>query len=82
VPDVNDQFTHDPSLIGGTFFTQLLAVDIGQPGIPLVVSNARQLTLTATAVTNQHRCSYGWYSLPGAGVATHFIGGGMVLLLQ
>lgn len=82
IPDVNYMFPYDPSLIGGTFVTQMAAVDFGQ-AIPVVVSNGRSITLAATAVTNQHRCSYGWYTVPSTlGTATHFVGGGMVLQLQ
>ena len=39
--------------------------------------------MTGTAQVGSHRCSYAWYTLPSTtGVATHFIGGGMVMLLQ
>ena len=83
IPDVNFMFMHDASLVGGTFFTQLLAPDPGQAGVPAVVSNGRQTTLAAGTITNLHRCSYAFYAVPSTtGVGTHFVGGGMVMLLQ
>lgn len=83
VADVNLQFRWHPSLVGLTLYTQLAAVDVGQAPFPIAVSNGRQTTMSATSTTGSHRCSYGWYSMPSAtGTATHFVGGGMVMLLQ
>lgn len=83
VPEVSLGFDHDVSLIGATLYTQLAAPDPGRAPIPIALSNGRQTTMTGTAQVGSHRCSYAWYTLPSTtGVATHFIGGGMVMLLQ
>ncbi|MEZ5963366.1 MAG: hypothetical protein R3F56_05915 [Planctomycetota bacterium] len=82
VPDVNLQFPYVAALLGASLYSQLAAPDAGQSGIPVVVSNGRQLTIPSTPVP-AHRCSYGWYSTPSTtGVATQFIGGGLVMQLQ
>lgn len=83
VPDVNLQFPYVAGLLGATLYSQLVAPDAGQSPIPVVVSNGRQLTIPTTPVIGAHRCSYGWYTIPSTtGVATQFIGGGMVMQLQ
>ena len=81
VPVVNFLFPYDASLIGGTFVSQLLAVDSGY-AVPLVVSNGRQMTLTASIFPSPHRCSYAYVSPATNSTATHYVGGGMVMLLQ
>jgi hypothetical protein len=84
VPELSLGFTYSASLLGVTLFTQLAALDLGQGPIPVVLSNGRQTTMPATTTyLNSPRCSYGWTSLPTTtGSATHFVGGGMVMLLQ
>ena len=85
VPDIDIGFTHDASLQGAVFFSQLLALDAGQSPIPAVLSNGRQTTMAASpGFTNGHRCSYAWHTLPATAttVATVFVGGGLVMQLQ
>jgi hypothetical protein len=83
VNDVSLGFTYNPAYLGITLYSQLAALDPGLSPIPIALSNARVTTMPASPVTGSHRCSYAWLSLPSTtGNATHFIGGGMVMLLQ
>ena len=85
VPELDLGFAHDQSLAGGTFYSQLLAVDAGQGPVPLAVSNGVQPTMPVVATPSVHRCAYGWYNLNGAtglAISPPFVGGGMVMLLR
>ena len=86
IEDVGLGFTYNPSLIGATVYSQLAAFDAGQTPIPVVVSNGRATSIPGTPSAGvQHRCSYGWYSIPsttGFAASAHFTGGGIVMLLQ
>jgi hypothetical protein len=75
-------FLHSPSIVGGTFVTQLLAPDPGQPSIPVVVSNGRTATMPSDPSSLAHSCAYHWLSAPGPSAsAALFYGGGLVMEL-
>ena len=85
LPNLDLGFAHDASLAGASVYSQLLAIDLGQSPIPLVVSNGEQTSMPAVATPAVHRCAYGWYNLPnatGLAISPPFVGGGMVMLLQ
>jgi len=81
IPEVNMAFPFNNFLLGATFYSQLVTVDPTQ-AIPVAVSNGRQTTMPAAAAANL-RCSYGWNNYPNDLVTSaHFVGGGIVMLLQ
>lgn len=79
IPETSISFPHSPAFIGGALVTQMLALDLGQPVFPIVLSSGRQASFPndPTAAGSQE-CLYGWLSLP-ATEGTLFIGGGLVI---
>ncbi|MBI5853210.1 MAG: hypothetical protein HZB39_19555 [Planctomycetes bacterium] len=81
LPETSISFPHNAGFIGGTLVTQLLALDLGQPIIPIVLSSGRQAAFPADPTTaGGQECVYGWLSLP-ATEGTLFPGGGIVMQL-
>ena len=74
------QVPYNAGIQGGTLFTQCMALDVGQPGYPIVVSNGRQTTMPAAPVGGGTECLYQWSTLPTVtGSPTY--GGGIVAFL-
>lgn len=81
VQDTSLSFPHAPSLAGVSMVTQMLALDPGRPGIPLVLSNGRRSSMPADPATGAPQaCAFGWSFLPVTS-GTLFFGGGFVLQL-
>ncbi|MBK8976551.1 MAG: hypothetical protein IPM29_11595 [Planctomycetes bacterium] len=80
VQDTSLSFGYDAALAGATFVTQLLALDAGRPGIPVVLSNGRQSNMPADPTGSPQACAFGWCFLP-ENSGTLFFGGGFVLQL-
>lgn len=73
-------FPYSPVFTGVSLVTQLLALDGGQTGLPVVVSNGETTAMPNDPSGMSHACVYHWTSLPGD-TGTLFFGGGMVLRL-
>ena len=83
IPTISYGFPNNPAAVGAVLYSQLLALDASQTPLPIAISNGRQTTMPSASAAAPHRCSYAYTSLPSTtGIATHFIGGGMVMLLQ
>jgi hypothetical protein len=81
IPDLYFGFDHDINLEGASLYSQLLALDPGQAGAPVALSNASVVTIPSSPSSVSHRTLYAWYSLPGKGSHTLYFGGGMVIKL-
>jgi hypothetical protein len=80
LPEVSYSFPYDVSLQTGVLFSQLFALDAGQPGIPVVLSTARRSTMPSSTATTGHECMYHWATLPATS-GSNTIGGGAVAQL-
>jgi hypothetical protein len=81
VPDTFFGFPYDQALENAAIYSQLLALDPGQPGIPLTVSNGSRQTIPPFTGATSHACTYSWYVLPFVNHSFVFFGGGLVLEL-
>jgi hypothetical protein len=79
LPEVHFSFGYDLSLQGAPFVTQLLALDPGQVGVPVVVSNGTRATMPS-GPANSHEAQYGWSTLPAV-EGTLFWGGCNVVFI-
>jgi hypothetical protein len=72
-------FPYAAAVQGNELFTQGLAVDLGQPGLPVVVSDGRKGTMPAAPAPGL-QCTYQWCALPGNSGQVYY-GGGVIALL-
>jgi hypothetical protein len=64
LPETSFSFGHDSSLEGAPFVTQLFALDLGQAGVPAVLSNGTHGTMPVGPAITSHEALYTWSTLP------------------
>jgi hypothetical protein len=66
IPNLYYSFPHDPNVQGSPLVTQVYALDPGQPGIPVVVSDGRLVaSFPSSSSMVGHKCCYLVGALPG-----------------
>jgi hypothetical protein len=74
-------FGHHPLFVGATFVTQLVTLDPGYPGIPVVLSNGAQAMMPVDPMGTAIPCVYHWQdTYPGVFGRLYF-GGGAIFQL-